>query len=112
MRRISSVSQQAAISRRSVVDGGFAFEHGEIRPILLASARGDAIVFLEQRAADDLGRMRGEHQLDAQMRTPRRSSASADTPAFDQAPERLVARAALRPAIRRAADTPGAAAIR
>ena len=67
----------------------------QVRPIAQLQQVGDALELLHQRPAGDLGRMRGEDQLDAQAADRLVQPIGRDA-GGDEPPERLVARSDLR----------------
>ena len=99
-RRGTARTHLARFPRRGNLDAErldelFVFGRREIHPIARGEQIGDAAELLHQRAACDLGGMRGEHQLDPQPRDRLVEAIGRDA-GSDQAAERLVARSDLR----------------
>ena len=82
------------------LDDGLPLPERQVRAVLLGQGAGDAVVLLQQRAADDLGRVGGQHQLDLE-RADGIAQVGGRQPGRDQPAERLLARAALRRQVRR-----------
>ena len=93
--RISSVSHAAAISRAQLLDRLRPLRHGQVRAIQPHQRVRDLQVLVDQRAPGDLGRVRGEHELDPQRARGLVERVGVDA-AGDQPRERLFARRRLR----------------
>jgi hypothetical protein len=76
-------------------DHVFAFRNRQIRPIAFGEQRCDAVVLVDQRAPGHFRRVSREHELDAKLAERVMKAIPADA-VCRQAPERLLARSALR----------------